>query len=170
MYVTQVEVRTVGVSGTIGDEKTGEGKAGTGKTKQSAMKNRLDKKRTITIQQPAGFTGSPPQQSQLPRPVFVHDNTQGQSYGWQQEGTHSKGQVQHLILVFADGPAVHFQVLFFCTFGCRGGCVGEVEAGAVFWLEIRADRILCTFFPSISILQHKTNKAKVLMTQFSRHF
>lgn len=79
--MTQVEVRTVGVSGTIGDEKTGEGKTGTGKTKQLAMKNRLDKKRTITIQQTAGFTGSPPQQSQLPRPVFVHDNTQGQSYG-----------------------------------------------------------------------------------------
>lgn len=49
MYVTQVDVRTVGIAGTIGDEETGEGKAGTGKTKQLVMKNRLDKKRTIAI-------------------------------------------------------------------------------------------------------------------------
>lgn len=78
----------------------------------------------------------PAQKSQLPRTIFVHDDAHGQGDGRQQEGAHSEGQVQHLVLVFADGPAVHLQVLL-GNGRRRDGRVGEVEAGAVFWMVRR---------------------------------
>ena len=62
--------------------------------------------------------------------IFVHDDAHGQGNGRQQEGAHGERQVQHLVLVLADGPAVHLQVLL-----RRAGFVGfgEVKAGAVLW-------------------------------------
>lgn len=54
----------------------------------------------------------PAQQPQLPRAVLVHDDAHWQRDGRQQEGSNGEGQVQPLVLVFADGPAVHLQVLF----------------------------------------------------------
>lgn len=51
----------------------------------------------------------PAKQSQLARPIFIHDDPQWQGDGWQQEGAHCKGQVQHLILFFTNQPAIHPQ-------------------------------------------------------------
>lgn len=54
---------------------------------------------------------SPAQQTQLARPVLVHDDAQRQRDGRQQEGADGEGQVQHLVLVLADQPAVHPQLV-----------------------------------------------------------
>lgn len=100
---------------------------------------------------------SPAQKSQLPWPVFVHDDAHGQSDGRQQEGAHSEGQVQHLVLVLADRPAVHLQVLLRIR-QCRGGRVGEVEVGAVFWMvrkmkeQRRSDEQTLFFFTQFLLL------------------
>lgn len=69
----------------------------------------------------------PAQEAELPRAVFIHDDAHGQGDGRQQEGTHGEGQVQHLILLLADGPVVHLQVLL----RVHVGGVGDVEAGRV---------------------------------------
>lgn len=53
----------------------------------------------------------PAEQPELAWAILVHDNAQGQGDGTEEEGTHSKGQVQHLILVLTDGPAIHLEVL-----------------------------------------------------------
>lgn len=51
----------------------------------------------------------PAQQSELAWPVFVHDDPQRQGDGGQQEGAYGERQVQHLVLLFANKPAVHLQ-------------------------------------------------------------
>lgn len=54
-----------------------------------------------------GDPGHPPaQQPQLARPVLVHDNSQGQRDGTEQEGPDGEGQVQHFILGVAGRPFV----------------------------------------------------------------
>lgn len=82
----------------------------------------------------------PSYKSQLPRPILVHDDAHGQCNGRQQEGADGERQVQHFILVFADGPAIHFQVLIVPAAIFRGRNVGE--AGAVCWVvgKMRARR------------------------------
>lgn len=72
----------------------------------------------------------PAQQPKLPRAVFVHDDAHGQGDCRQQEGAHGEGQVQHLILGLADGPAVHLQVLL--RVGVGG--VPHAEVGRVSWV------------------------------------
>lgn len=54
---------------------------------------------------------SPAQQTQLARPVLVHDDAQRQRDGREQEGADGERQVQHLVLVLADQPAVHPQLV-----------------------------------------------------------
>lgn len=48
----------------------------------------------------------PAQQPQLAGAVLVHDNSQGQSDGTEQEGANGEGQVQHFILGVAGRPFV----------------------------------------------------------------
>lgn len=122
---------TVGVTGSIGNEETGESKTGTGDTKKSVLNTKsinYDSKTRRELMYFFNLLVSPAQKSELPGTIFVHDDPHGQRDGWQQEGPHSEGQVQHLILVLADLPAVHLQVLFLWL--CCGH-VWAVEAGAV---------------------------------------
>lgn len=85
-----------------------------------------EESRSILITSIIIITGvSPAQETQLAGAVFVHDDAHGQGDGRQQEGTHGEGQVQHLVLVLADGPVIHLQVLL----GFGFGGVGAIEAG-----------------------------------------
>lgn len=81
----------------------------------------------------------PAQQAELPWTVFVHDDAHGEGDGRQQEGAHGEGQVQHLVLVLADGPAIHLQVLLRVRWLGR---VGEVLVGAVTWMAKRNKRAI----------------------------
>ncbi|KAJ8256416.1 hypothetical protein COCON_G00185680 [Conger conger] len=93
---------------------SGPGKGSKGQLQKQLMKTRpaqpAHTKRMVT----KGFS-SPAQQTEFTWPIFVHDNAQGESDGAQQEGSHSEGQVQHLVLILTDGPAIHFQVLLLGT-------------------------------------------------------
>lgn len=48
----------------------------------------------------------PAQQAQLAGAVLVHDNSQGQRDGTEQEGADGEGQVQHFVLGVAGRPFV----------------------------------------------------------------
>lgn len=67
----------------------------------------------------------PAEQTKFARAVFVHDDAERQRDGAEEEGADGERQVQHLILFFADGPALHLKKLIHRA--CRSifivGCI-----------------------------------------------
>lgn len=120
---------TVGIAGSVGDQQAGHSEAGAGNTHSDTPVSPTSNKSDISTKKVD--SSLPAQQSQLPRAVLVHDDAHGQRDGRQQEGSNGEGQVQPLVLVFADGPAVHLQVFF----GFRR--CGHVRA--VFWKRKKKD-------------------------------
>lgn len=73
----------------------------------------------------------PAQQTELARPVLVHDDPQREGDGREQEGANREGQVQHLVLFFADQPAIHPQGPLRGNQGLHLNSVSRAEHGAV---------------------------------------